>query len=141
MSNSFDEASASLSDSEEEGRTLVEDEAEAARKKEKQEEQAQFATCKQLRDDTTVEKQRATKEASEIIEMSQADIEKYEANAVRKEEKRKKEQALFVAYKQACEDTTVEKQRAITEVVCDTVGYETARSDEPTNEMKDACQG
>jgi len=52
-------------------------------KKEKHEEQVQFAAYKQFCDDTTVEKQRAIKEANEMIEMLQADIEKYEADASR----------------------------------------------------------
>jgi len=52
-------------------------------KKEKHEEQVQFASYKQFCDDTTVEKQRAIKEANEQIEILQADIEKYEADAAR----------------------------------------------------------
>merc|ERR1719197_123897 len=52
-------------------------------KKEKHEEQVQFASYKQFCDDTTVEKQRAIKEANEMIEMLQADIQKYEADAAR----------------------------------------------------------
>merc|ERR1719197_1794601 len=52
-------------------------------KKEKHEEQVQFASYKQFCDDTTVEKQRAIKEANEAIEMLQADIQKYEADAAR----------------------------------------------------------
>merc|ERR1719482_2102078 len=52
-------------------------------KKEKHEEQVQFAAYKQFCDDTTVEKQRAIKEANEMIEMLQADIQKYEADAAR----------------------------------------------------------
>jgi len=52
-------------------------------KKEKHEEQVQFAAYKQFCDDTTVEKQRSIKEANEMIEMLQADIEKYEADAAR----------------------------------------------------------
>ena len=51
------------------------------RKKEKHEEQVQFAAYKQFCDDTTVEKQRVIKEANERIEMWQADIAKYEADA------------------------------------------------------------
>merc|ERR1712118_454563 len=50
-------------------------------KKEKHEEQVQFAAYKQVCDDTTVEKQRAIKEANEMIEILQADIQKYEADA------------------------------------------------------------
>merc|ERR1719475_2171 len=50
-------------------------------KKEKHEEQVQFASYKQFCDDTTVEKQRAIKEANEMIEILQADIQKYEADA------------------------------------------------------------
>jgi len=50
-------------------------------KKEKHEEQVQFAAYKQFCDDTTVEKQRAIKEANEMIEILQADIQKYEADA------------------------------------------------------------
>merc|ERR1719217_927648 len=52
-------------------------------KKEKHEEQVQFAAYKQFCDDTTVEKQRAIKEANEMIEILQADIQKYEADAAR----------------------------------------------------------
>merc|ERR1719473_2090441 len=52
-------------------------------KKEKHEEQVQFATYKQWCDDTTVEKQRAIKEAGEKIEILQADIQQYEADAKR----------------------------------------------------------
>merc|ERR1719165_14525 len=72
-------------------------------KKEKHEEQVQFAAYKQFCDDTTVEKQRAIKEANEMIEILQADIQKHE------------EQVQFAAYKQFCDDTTVEKQRSIKE--------------------------
>jgi DNA repair exonuclease SbcCD ATPase subunit len=50
-------------------------------KKEKNEEQKQFAAYKQFCDDTTVEKQRSIKEANEMIEILQADIQKYEADA------------------------------------------------------------
>merc|ERR1719345_394169 len=50
-------------------------------KKEKHEEQVQFNTYKQFCDDTTVEKQRSIKEANEMIEILQADIQKYEADA------------------------------------------------------------
>jgi len=50
-------------------------------KKEKHEEQVQFAAYKQFCDDTTVEKQRAIKEANEMIEILEADIQKYEADA------------------------------------------------------------
>merc|ERR1719473_1400124 len=50
-------------------------------KKEKNEEQKQFAAYKQFCDDTTVEKQRAIKEANEMIEVLQADIQKYETDA------------------------------------------------------------
>merc|ERR1740127_203165 len=50
-------------------------------KKEKHEEQVQFAAYKQFCDDTTVEKQRAIKEGNEMIEILQADIQKYEADA------------------------------------------------------------
>merc|ERR1719371_48561 len=50
-------------------------------KKEKHEEQVQFASYKQFCDDTTVEKQRAIKEAQEQIEVLQADIEKHTADA------------------------------------------------------------
>merc|ERR1712159_141697 len=52
-------------------------------KKEKHEEQVQFAAYKQFCDDTTVEKQRAIKVANEMIEILQADIQKYEADAAR----------------------------------------------------------
>merc|ERR1719345_652359 len=50
-------------------------------KKEKHEEQVQFNTYKQFCDDTTVEKQRSIKEANEMIDILQADIQKYEADA------------------------------------------------------------
>jgi len=50
-------------------------------KKEKHEEQVQFAAYKQFCDDTTVEKTRAIKEAAEQIEKLSADIQKYEADA------------------------------------------------------------
>merc|ERR1719191_1230380 len=50
-------------------------------KKEKHEEQVQFAAYKQFCDDTTVEKQCAIKEANEMIEILEADIQKYEADA------------------------------------------------------------
>merc|ERR1719262_1624500 len=50
-------------------------------KKEKADEQKQFAAYKQFCDDTTVEKQRAIKEANEMIEVLQADIQKYEEDA------------------------------------------------------------
>jgi septal ring factor EnvC (AmiA/AmiB activator) len=50
-------------------------------KKEKHDEQVQFAAYKQFCDDTTVEKQRSIKEANEQIEMLQANIQKYEADA------------------------------------------------------------
>merc|ERR1740117_2122429 len=50
-------------------------------KKEKHEEQVQFASYKQFCDDTTVEKQRSIKEANQMIEILQADIQKYEADA------------------------------------------------------------
>eukprot|EP00928_Gymnodinium_smaydae_P099830 TRINITY_DN963_c0_g1_i1.p1 TRINITY_DN963_c0_g1~~TRINITY_DN963_c0_g1_i1.p1 ORF type:complete len:710 (-),score=200.51 TRINITY_DN963_c0_g1_i1:78-2141(-) len=50
-------------------------------KSEKHEEQVQFATYKQFCDDTSVEKTRAIKEGEEAIEMFQADIQKYTADA------------------------------------------------------------
>merc|ERR1711972_671548 len=50
-------------------------------KKEKHEEQVQFAAYKQFCDDTTIEKERAIKEANEKIEMLKADIAKYIADA------------------------------------------------------------
>merc|ERR1740133_701760 len=50
-------------------------------KKEKHEEQVQFQAYKQFCDDTTVEKQRSIKEANEMIEILQADIQKYESDA------------------------------------------------------------
>merc|ERR1719270_323286 len=52
-------------------------------KKEKHDEQVQFAAYKQFCDDTTVEKQRAIKEAAETIEVLEADIAKYTADAAR----------------------------------------------------------
>jgi len=50
-------------------------------KKEKVEEQVQYAAYKQFCQDTTVEKQRAITEANEMIEILKADIQKYEADA------------------------------------------------------------
>jgi len=50
-------------------------------KKGKHEEQVQFAAYKQFCDDTTVEKQRAIKEANEMIEMLKADIQAYTVDA------------------------------------------------------------
>merc|ERR1719235_374731 len=50
-------------------------------KKEKHDEQMQFAAYKQFCDDTTVQKQRAIKEANENIDMLNADIAKYTAEA------------------------------------------------------------
>merc|ERR1719395_4122 len=50
-------------------------------KKEKHDEQVQFAAYKQFCDDTTVEKKRAIEEANEMIEILKADIQKYEADA------------------------------------------------------------
>merc|ERR1719287_467462 len=50
-------------------------------KKEKHEEQVQFAAYKQFCDDTSVEKKRAIAEAKETIEVLKADIEKYTADA------------------------------------------------------------
>merc|ERR1712039_1016803 len=47
----------------------------------KHDEQVQFAAYKQFCDDTTVEKQRAIKEANERIEMLKADIQKYTEDA------------------------------------------------------------
>merc|ERR1719437_349443 len=52
-------------------------------KKEKHEEQVQFAAYKQFCDDTTVEKKRAIAEAEEKIEVLKADIAKYIADAAR----------------------------------------------------------
>jgi len=53
----------------------------ATGKKEKHDEQVQFAAYKQFCDDTTVEKKRAIEEANEKIEMLKADIEKYISDA------------------------------------------------------------
>jgi len=50
-------------------------------KKEKHEEQVQFAAYKQICDDTAVEKERAIKQATEKIEMLKADIQKYISDA------------------------------------------------------------
>merc|ERR1719271_589558 len=50
-------------------------------KKEKHEEQVQFASYKQFCDDTTTEKQRAIAEAEETITTLKADIQKYAADA------------------------------------------------------------
>jgi len=52
-------------------------------KKEKHEEQVQFAAYKQFCDDTSVEKNRAIKEADETIEVLKADIQKYTAKAAK----------------------------------------------------------
>jgi prefoldin subunit 5 len=52
-------------------------------KKEKHEEQVQFAAYKQFCDDTTVEKKRAIEEANEQIDVLKADIEKYTATAAK----------------------------------------------------------
>merc|ERR1719197_2418983 len=52
-------------------------------KKEKHEEQVQFAAYKQFCDDTTVEKKRAIAEANEQIGVLKADIEKYTATAAK----------------------------------------------------------
>merc|ERR1719453_568229 len=52
-------------------------------KKEKHEEQVQFNQYKQFCDDTTVEKQRSIKEANEMIDVLQADIQKFEEDAAR----------------------------------------------------------
>merc|ERR1719482_940777 len=52
-------------------------------KKEKHEEQVQFAAYKQFCDDTTVEKKRAIAEANEKIDVLKADIAKYTADAAR----------------------------------------------------------
>jgi chromosome segregation ATPase len=52
-------------------------------KKEKHEEQVQFAAYKQFCDDTAVEKERAIKEANLTIEKLEADIQKYKADAAR----------------------------------------------------------
>jgi DNA repair exonuclease SbcCD ATPase subunit len=50
-------------------------------KQEKQEEQVQFAAYKQFCDDTTIEKQRAIKEANSLMEQLAASIQKAEADA------------------------------------------------------------
>merc|ERR1719213_166843 len=52
-------------------------------KKEKHDEQVQFAAYKQFCDDTTVEKKRAIDEANEQIGVLKADIEKYTATAAK----------------------------------------------------------
>merc|ERR1719337_105812 len=52
-------------------------------KKEKHDEQVQFAAYKQFCDDTSVEKKRAIEEANEHIEVLKADIQKYTADAAR----------------------------------------------------------
>jgi len=52
-------------------------------KKEKHDEQVQFAAYKQFCDDTSVEKKRAIAEANERIEVLKADIQKYTADAAR----------------------------------------------------------
>merc|ERR1719359_1942712 len=54
-------------------------------KKEKHEEQVQFAAYKQFCDDTTVEKQRSIAEANEMIEKLTADIAKYQDTAAQLE--------------------------------------------------------
>merc|ERR1719169_198692 len=50
-------------------------------KKEKHDEQVQFAAYKQFCDDTTRQKQNAIAEANEMIEVLKADIQKYAADA------------------------------------------------------------
>merc|ERR1719293_616822 len=50
-------------------------------KKEKHDEQVQFAAYKQFCDDTAVEKKRAIAEANEMIDTLKADIQKYTADA------------------------------------------------------------
>merc|ERR1719316_2439329 len=52
-------------------------------KKDKHEEQVQFAAYKQFCDDTTVEKNRDIKESNQMIDVLKADIEKYEADAAK----------------------------------------------------------
>merc|ERR1719171_1935908 len=52
-------------------------------KKEKHDEQVQFAAYKQFCDDTSVEKTRAIKEANERIDVLKADIQKYTAKAAK----------------------------------------------------------
>merc|ERR1719464_1237803 len=52
-------------------------------KKEKHDEQVQFAAYKQFCDDTSVDKKRAIERAEETIEVLKADIEKYLADAAR----------------------------------------------------------
>jgi prefoldin subunit 5 len=52
-------------------------------KKEKHDEQVQFAAYKQFCDDTTVEKKRAIEEANEKIEVLKADIQSYTASAAK----------------------------------------------------------
>merc|ERR1719486_1403794 len=50
-------------------------------KKEKADEQKQFAAYKQFCDDTTAEKQKSIKDANEMIEVLKADIFQYAADA------------------------------------------------------------
>merc|ERR1719415_501905 len=52
-------------------------------KKEKHEEQVQFAAYKQFCDDTSTEKKRAIAEAAETIEVLKADIAKYISDTAR----------------------------------------------------------
>merc|ERR1719158_2652817 len=52
-------------------------------KKERHDEQVQFAAYKQFCDDTSVEKKRAIEEANEHIEVLKADIQKYTADAAK----------------------------------------------------------
>merc|ERR1719199_1290267 len=52
-------------------------------KKEKHDEQVQFAAFKQFCDDTTVEKKRAIEEANAQIDTLKADIQKYTADAAK----------------------------------------------------------
>lgn len=52
-------------------------------KAEKHSEQVQFAAYKQFCDHTTVEKKRAIDEATGMLEVSKADIQKYAADAAR----------------------------------------------------------
>jgi len=52
-------------------------------KKEKHDEQVQFAAYKQFCDDTSTDKERAIKEANERMEKLEADIQKFKSDAKR----------------------------------------------------------
>merc|ERR1719359_2351556 len=61
-------------------------------KKEKHEEQLQYAAYKQFCDDTSAEKKKAIEEANEMIDVLKADIQKYAADADKLSEEIAKEE-------------------------------------------------